>query len=73
LDLVTFLSKDGVLPYDPWTTHPITVKQLEACAEAQGVKFRRGDILMLRVGFIKKYYESTQESRDSLRGKPETL
>ncbi|KAJ6567080.1 putative cyclase-domain-containing protein [Mycena capillaripes] len=73
LDLVNFLSKDGVLAYDPWTTHPITVKELEACAEAQGVKFRRGDILILRVGFIKKYYESTQEARDALRGKPETF
>jgi len=73
LDLVTFLSKDGVLPYDPWTTHPITVQDLEACAQAQGVSFQRGDILMLRVGFIQKYYESTQESRDGLRGKPETF
>ncbi|KAJ7119131.1 putative cyclase-domain-containing protein [Mycena epipterygia] len=73
VDLVTFLSKDGVLPYDPWTTHPITVPQIEACAKAQGVQFRRGDILILRVGFIKKYYESTQDSRDSLRGKPETF
>ncbi|KAJ7189522.1 hypothetical protein GGX14DRAFT_383142 [Mycena pura] len=73
LDLVKFLSKDGVLPYDPWTTHAITVPQIEACAEAQRVQFRRGDILILRVGFIKRYYESTQEMKDSLRGKPETL
>ncbi|KAF7359050.1 hypothetical protein MSAN_01245900 [Mycena sanguinolenta] len=73
LDLVNFLSKDGVLSYDPWQTHPITVKELRACAEAQGIRFRRGDILMLRVGFIKKYYESTPESRDALRGKPETF
>ncbi|KAJ7071791.1 putative cyclase-domain-containing protein [Mycena belliarum] len=71
LDLVNFLSQDGVLPYNPWTTHPITVDQIEGCAKAQGVEFRRGDILILRVGFIKKYYESTQEARDALRGKPE--
>ncbi|KAJ7500437.1 putative cyclase-domain-containing protein [Mycena galericulata] len=73
LDLAKFLCTDGVLTYDPWTTHTITVSQLQACAKAQGVQFRRGDILILRVGFIKKYYESTQESRDSLRGKPETF
>ncbi|KAK7024072.1 hypothetical protein R3P38DRAFT_2956656 [Favolaschia claudopus] len=73
LDLVEFLSNDGVLPYDPWTTHPISVKQLQDCADSQGVTFRRGDILMLRVGFIKKYYESSQGSRDALRGKPETF
>ncbi|KAJ7221453.1 hypothetical protein GGX14DRAFT_190487 [Mycena pura] len=73
LDLVKFFSTDGVLPYDPWTTHAITVPQLEACAKAQRVQFRRGDILILRVGFTKRYNESAQEMRDSLRGKPETL
>ncbi|KAJ7142122.1 hypothetical protein C8R43DRAFT_1016383 [Mycena crocata] len=55
VDLVKFLSKDGILPYDPWTTHSITVPQIEACAKAQGVQFRRGDILMLRVGFMKRF------------------
>ncbi|KAJ7753425.1 putative cyclase-domain-containing protein [Mycena maculata] len=73
LDLVKFLSNDGILSYDPWTTHAITVPQIEACAKAQGIQFTRGDILILRVGFIKKYYESSQDSRDSLRGKPETF
>ncbi|KAF7295847.1 hypothetical protein HMN09_01128000 [Mycena chlorophos] len=73
LDLVEFLSKNGVLPYDPWTTHAFTVAELEACAKAQGVSFRRGDILIIRAGFTRKYYESSQELRDSLRGKPETF
>ncbi|KAJ7490914.1 putative cyclase-domain-containing protein [Mycena latifolia] len=76
LDLVshqTSLAANKTLPYDPWTTHPISVAELEACAEAQGVKFRRGDILILRVGFIKKYYEASQTERDALRTKPETL
>ncbi|KAJ6567081.1 putative cyclase-domain-containing protein [Mycena capillaripes] len=69
LDLVSYqtsLSANKALPYDPWTTHPISVKDLEACAEAQGVKFRRGDILILRVGFIKRYYEASQAERDAL-------
>ncbi len=61
------------LPYDPWTTHPITVKELEACAAYQGVKFRTGDILIIRVGFIKKFNEVTQQERDALGSKPETL
>ncbi|KAJ7184608.1 hypothetical protein C8R46DRAFT_1064624 [Mycena filopes] len=73
LDLVKFLSKDGVLPYDPMETHAITVPELEACAKAQEVTFRRGDILILRVGFIKKYSEVSQEVRESLREKPETF
>ncbi|KAJ6630356.1 hypothetical protein B0H10DRAFT_1984313 [Mycena sp. CBHHK59/15] len=73
IDLVAFHSKDRVLPYDPWSTHPITVQEIEACAHAQDINFRRGDILILRVGFISKYYQSSQESRDALRGKAETF
>jgi len=53
-------------PVDPWTSHPITPKELEGCAKAQGTTFRRGDVLLLRVGFIQKYYESTREERDHL-------
>ncbi|CAK5263951.1 unnamed protein product, partial [Mycena citricolor] len=67
------MSTDGVLSYDPWTSHAFTVAELEACAKAQGVEFRRGDILMLRAGFIKKYNESSKESRDALAGAPETF
>ncbi|KAJ7142121.1 putative cyclase-domain-containing protein [Mycena crocata] len=69
LDLVSYqtsLSANKALPYDPWSSHPVTVSDLEACAKAQGVKFRRGDILLLRVGFIKKYYDSSQAARDAL-------
>ncbi|KAF7289991.1 hypothetical protein MKEN_01503100 [Mycena kentingensis (nom. inval.)] len=78
LDLVAFHTQsapDGsdVLPYDPWTTHAITVAVLEACAQAQQVEFRRGDILILRVGFTRRYYAATQEERDGLTGKPETF
>ncbi|KAF9024178.1 hypothetical protein BDZ89DRAFT_1162359 [Hymenopellis radicata] len=32
LDLVRFYTADGKpLPYDPWTSHPISVKELQAC------------------------------------------
>ncbi|KAJ7268956.1 putative cyclase-domain-containing protein [Mycena rebaudengoi] len=76
LDLVSYqtsISVTKTLPYDPWTTHGITMADLEACASAQGVTFRRGDILLLRVGFIKKYYDVSQAERDALDGKPETF
>ncbi|KAJ8519226.1 hypothetical protein ONZ45_g3791 [Pleurotus djamor] len=49
LDLVAFFTSSGKpLPYDPWSTHPITVAELEACAKFQGTSFRQGDILLLR-------------------------
>lgn len=55
-------------PVDPWTDHAITPRELEECAKVQGITFRNGDILLLRVGFIRKYYESTREERDRLAG-----
>lgn len=55
-------------PVDPWTSHAITPQELEECAKFQGITFRRGDILLLRVGFIRKYYESACEERDRLGG-----
>ncbi|KAF8891123.1 hypothetical protein CPB84DRAFT_1385113 [Gymnopilus junonius] len=74
LDLVGYYTKNGdKLPYDPWTTHPITVAELEAVAKYQGVQFRRGDILLLRVGFIQKYYKETTAARQALSQRPETF
>ncbi|KAI0713745.1 hypothetical protein C8Q76DRAFT_469104 [Earliella scabrosa] len=63
----------GKLPYDPFTTHPITVADIVDCARVQGVTFRQADILLLRVGFTQRYYGATQEERDELSGKPETF
>lgn len=74
LDVVKYFTDEhGSLPYDPWTTHAITVADLEACAKKEGVTFRTGDILLLRVGFIQKYSQVTQAQRDELRGKKETF
>lgn len=74
LDLVRYYTKSNTpLPYDPWTTHGISVSDLEACAREQGVTFRRSDILILRVGFIQRYNSASQAERNGLAGKPETL
>ncbi len=74
LDLVKFYTeKYGKLPYDPFTTHPIPLADILACAKAQGTTFRPADILILRVGFMQRYNGATQEERDGLAGKEETL
>ncbi|KAH9842434.1 uncharacterized protein C8Q71DRAFT_202860 [Rhodofomes roseus] len=74
LDLVRYYTESGnPLPYDPWTTHSIPISDLEACAKKQGVTFKQGDILILRMGFMQRYLSSTQEERDALAGKVETL
>jgi len=72
--MVDFFTRDGApLPYDPWMSHSIGVKDLQACAKLEGVEFRQGDILLLRVGFIQRYYNSSQEEKDRLRAVEETF
>ena len=75
LDLVRFYTEDGKkpLPYDPWNTHAIPAKDLEACAKHQGVTFKTGDILILRVGMTQKWLKATRAERESLAAKEETL
>ena len=74
LDMVKFYTEtQGKLPYDPWTTHPIPLSDLLACAKAQGVEFKRADVLLIRAGFMLRYNGATVEERDSLQGKPEAL
>ncbi|KAG9318011.1 hypothetical protein JVU11DRAFT_74 [Chiua virens] len=68
LDLVEYYTASGsALPYDPWTTHPISVAELEACAKKQGVTFRQADILIIRMGFIQKFYTASNEAKAALR------
>ncbi|KZS89845.1 hypothetical protein SISNIDRAFT_458521 [Sistotremastrum niveocremeum HHB9708] len=65
LDLVRYYTESGdELPYSPWETHGFTVPELERVAEKQGVEFQQGDILLIRAGFIQKYYQSSQSEKD---------
>ncbi|KAI0713747.1 hypothetical protein C8Q76DRAFT_469184 [Earliella scabrosa] len=74
LDMVKYYTElHGKLPYDPLTTHAIPLEDILACAKKQGVTFQTADILILRVGFMLRYYGATQEERDGLAGKPETF
>jgi hypothetical protein len=61
------------MPYAPMTTSKVTVAQLQEVAKAQGVIFRRGDILLLRFGFIKVYYELNDEDRSAIAKRKEEL
>ena len=72
--MVEFYTENGTkpLPYDPWTTHAIPLQDLQACAEKEGVTFRQGDILVMRVGWMQKWYASSWEARNALGGKLET-
>ncbi|KAJ3553134.1 hypothetical protein NM688_g3777 [Phlebia brevispora] len=74
LDMVQFYTDNGTkpLPYDPWATHPIPVRDLEACAKKEGITFRQGDILVLRIGWLEKWYAASWDVRNALANKQET-
>ncbi|CAD6891864.1 unnamed protein product [Tilletia controversa] len=55
----------GGKAYDPMTTHAITLQDLKETARAQGVKFRQGDILLIRTGVTNSYYNSTPAQREA--------
>jgi len=74
LDLVKYYTEHSAkLPYDPWTTHAIKLEDLEGCAKKEGITFRTGDILIIRMGFMLRYYNATQEEKNGLADKPETF
>lgn len=62
--------KYGRAPYDPCSPHAISLETIKEVARAQGVRFRQGDILLLRLGFIQRYQNSTQEERNAWNSAP---
>lgn len=62
--------KHGRAPYDPCSTHAITLDIIKEVARAQGVRFRQGDILLLRLGFVQRYQNSTDEERKKWASSP---
>ncbi|KAJ5883757.1 uncharacterized protein N7473_010643 [Penicillium subrubescens] len=59
-------------PYDPYTSHAITLDDLKACAASQGLDIRPeseggdirvGDFLLIRSGFVEKYHQISPEER----------
>ena len=54
LDFAGWAEEHGV-QYDPFTTYAISLDQIKQVATWQGVKFKCGDILLVRSGWIAKY------------------
>ena len=68
-----YTDNGGKLPYEVLKTSSLSVTQHQEVARAQGVTFRKGDILLLRVGFMKTYYEMTDAEKEALANRSETL
>lgn len=65
VDYARWAAANGI-EYSPGTRHEITVANLEAAAQSQGVKFEVGDILIVRSGWVKWYLEQSAEQREAL-------
>ena len=59
-------------PYDPYSSHAITLDELKACGTSQGLDIRPeseggdirvGDFLLIRSGFVEKYHQISPEAR----------
>lgn len=82
LDYLSWAERKG-RPVNPMSKHRITVSDLLAIAEEEGVTFAPGDILIVRTGWIKWYEEHGEEDRQKyitngtawigVEGCPETL
>ncbi|KAJ9649503.1 hypothetical protein H2199_000278 [Coniosporium tulheliwenetii] len=54
------------IPYEPFKTGSIPLQQLKAVAEAQGVEFKFGDILIIRSGYMAAFNELKKDELAAL-------
>lgn len=62
IDFYEFCGKS----YDPFTPRKITGEELIACAKAQGVEFKYGDIFIVRTGFSEAYRKLNTKQREEM-------
>ena len=68
LDVGSYLEKQG-LPLDCTKSEVIRKDTLDACAKAEGVQVRTGDILLVRTGWLRWYLEeATPQQRTTMSG-----
>jgi kynurenine formamidase len=65
IDFERYAEQAGI-DYAPDNAYGITAAEIKAAAQAHGVSFQVGDILLLRTGWIKWYKSLKQEQRDIL-------
>lgn len=56
-------AQDKSISYDPMSQHAIRLPELLAMAKEYGIEFQRGDILLVRTGWVKWYEEHDTDSR----------
>jgi hypothetical protein len=66
LDIYRWSKMNGK-PYDPFTSHDITVEDLLACAEEENVSFEPGDILVIRSGYTVHHNQCNATDLENMR------
>jgi len=59
-------AKEHERPYNTLETYSISLDNLKTCAEGHGLKFRKGDILFIRSGFIDTYSKLDTPTREKI-------
>ena len=54
------------VPYDPFTTHAISLTDITACLKSQNTELQKGDILLIRSGFISAYSKLEPIARERI-------
>ena len=54
------------ISYSPFETYGIPLSQLLEVAKIQGVKFKPGDVLLIRTGWTEEYYKQSPEEQVEL-------
>jgi hypothetical protein len=67
LDYKAYAASKGI-KYSPFEHHKITVKDMEAIAEAQGTTIKSGDILIVRSGFTEDLGGASAEEQEKMLG-----
>lgn len=65
LDYRSWATEHGII-YDAFETHRITLDELLSCADAQGVEFRPGDVLLIRSGWTEDYNKRSDDEKRAL-------
>ncbi|EXJ91720.1 hypothetical protein A1O3_00270 [Capronia epimyces CBS 606.96] len=71
LDYVHYREARGLELPDPWTRHEVPIAELDQVAAFQNVTFKPGDILLVRLGFVRRYEQaSPKERQEAMDRKP---
>lgn len=65
IDYKRWAEKNGV-KYDPFSSHRITIDEVERVAKDQGVDFRQGDVFIIRSGFTEGLTGQSAEKQGEL-------